>query len=125
VNRVQSKSFKSFKQFNLFKIGWSGAGLFALVLLLSGVARAAETKSDWQTEWEKTIRGAKREGRLSLYLYQGEGELGAVAQLFQKKYPKRRQYTYQFGRVHENRHSQGYGCRGGAAGRRREVSLGG
>jgi iron(III) transport system substrate-binding protein len=49
---------------------------------------ATESKQDWQSEWEKTIQGAKREGKLSLYLYQGEGELGGVAQLFQKKYPE-------------------------------------
>ena len=49
---------------------------------------AAESKQDWQSEWDKTLKGAKREGKLSLYLYQGEGELGGVAQLFQKKYPE-------------------------------------
>jgi iron(III) transport system substrate-binding protein len=49
---------------------------------------AADATADWQAEWEKTVAGAKREGKLSLYLYQGEGELGAVAQLFQKKYPE-------------------------------------
>jgi iron(III) transport system substrate-binding protein len=49
---------------------------------------AAESKSAWQVEWEKTVQGAKKEGRLSLYLFQGEGELGSVAQLFQKKYPE-------------------------------------
>lgn len=51
-------------------------------------ADVAESKQDWQSEWEKTIQGARKEGKLSLYLYQGEGELGAVAQLFQKKYPE-------------------------------------
>jgi iron(III) transport system substrate-binding protein len=49
---------------------------------------AAEPKANWQAEWEKTIQGAKKEGRLSLYLFQGEGELSSVAQLFQKKYPE-------------------------------------
>jgi iron(III) transport system substrate-binding protein len=49
---------------------------------------AAEPKPNWQSEWEKTVQGAKREGKLSLYLLQGEGELSAVAQLFQKKYPE-------------------------------------
>ena len=34
------------------------------------------------------MQAAKKEGSLSLYLFQGEGELGAVAQLFQKKYPE-------------------------------------
>ena len=49
---------------------------------------AAEPKPNWQSEWEKTVQGAKKEGKLSLYLFQGEGELSAVAQLFQKKYPE-------------------------------------
>jgi iron(III) transport system substrate-binding protein len=49
---------------------------------------AAEPKSNWQSEWEQTVQGAKQEAKLSLYLYGGEGELSAVAQLFQKKYPE-------------------------------------
>ena len=51
-------------------------------------SHAAESKSNWQAEWERTVRAGKKEGSLSLYLYQGEGELGGVAQLFQKKYPE-------------------------------------
>src|SRR5215467_8220978 len=47
-----------------------------------------ESKQDWQAEWDKTIKGAKAEGKLSLYLFQGEGELGALVQLFQQKYPE-------------------------------------
>ena len=34
------------------------------------------------------MQAAKKEGSLSLYLFQGEGELGTVVQLFQKKYPE-------------------------------------
>jgi len=63
-------------------------GLFLLALSLPQIASAAEVKTDWQAEWERTVQGAKKEGKLSLYLYQGEGELGAVARLFQKKYPE-------------------------------------
>jgi len=48
---------------------------------------AALPKPSWQSEWEKTVQGAKKEEKLSLYLYGGEGELSATAQLFQKKYP--------------------------------------
>ncbi|HSB27204.1 MAG TPA: hypothetical protein VLE19_05100, partial [Pyrinomonadaceae bacterium] len=48
---------------------------------------AAEPKTSWQSEWEKTVQSAKKDEKLSLYLYGGEGELGATAQLFQKKYP--------------------------------------
>ena len=51
-------------------------------------AVAAELKQDWQSEWDRTVKGAKAEGKLSLYLYQGEGELGALAQIFQQKYPE-------------------------------------
>jgi hypothetical protein len=49
---------------------------------------AAESKPNWQAEWERTVQAAKKEGSLSLYLFQGEGELGTVVQLFQKKYPE-------------------------------------
>jgi len=51
-------------------------------------SHAAESKPNWQAEWERTVQAAKKEGSLSLYLYQGEGELGTVVQLFQKKYPE-------------------------------------
>ena len=49
---------------------------------------AAESKRNWEAEWDRTVQAAKKEGSLSLYLFQGEGELGAMAQLFQKKYPE-------------------------------------
>src|SRR5574342_740939 len=49
---------------------------------------AADSKTSWQAEWERTVQAAKKEGSLSLYLFQGEGELGAMAQQFQKKYPE-------------------------------------
>jgi hypothetical protein len=66
-----------------------------IVVLISSIlgfwvlpSHAAESKPDWQTEWERTVQAAKKEGALSLYLLQGEGELGTVVQLFQKKYPE-------------------------------------
>src|SRR5262249_60325199 len=55
---------------------------------LAAYAGAADAKPDWQSEWDKTLQAAKKEGKLSLYLFQGEGELGAVAQTLQKKYPE-------------------------------------
>jgi iron(III) transport system substrate-binding protein len=68
---------------------------FLIVVLISFVvsfwvapSHAADAKPNWQDEWERTVQAAKKEGSLSLYLYQGEGELGAVGQLFQKKYPE-------------------------------------
>lgn len=59
-----------------------------LLLRFASVADAADAKINWQSEWEQTIQGAKKEGGLSLYLLQGDGELDNVAQLFQKKYPE-------------------------------------
>lgn len=50
--------------------------------------QAAESKTSWQAEWERTVQAAKKEGALSLYLLEGDGELGAVAQTFQKKFPE-------------------------------------
>jgi iron(III) transport system substrate-binding protein len=50
--------------------------------------QAAESKTGWQVEWERTVQAAKKEGALSLYLLEGDGELGAVAQTFQKKFPE-------------------------------------
>jgi iron(III) transport system substrate-binding protein len=62
-------------------------GLFVVVFWTTA-PYAAESKPNWQAEWERTVQAAKKEGALSLYMYQGEGELSAVAQLFQKKYPE-------------------------------------
>jgi iron(III) transport system substrate-binding protein len=56
--------------------------------ITSTASYSAESKADWQSGWERTVQGAKKEGRLSLYLYQGEGELSAIAQLIRKKYPE-------------------------------------
>jgi iron(III) transport system substrate-binding protein len=68
-------------------------GRLRLIYLLFGIflsaptaaAIAAEFK---ESEWERTVATAKKEGKLSLYLYQGDGELEGVAQAFQKKYPE-------------------------------------
>jgi iron(III) transport system substrate-binding protein len=65
--------------------------IFVTLLFCCGLETrvfAAQPKASWQQEWEKSVEAAKKEGALSLYLFQGEGELSAVAQLFQKKYPE-------------------------------------
>src|SRR5438093_11748403 len=59
-----------------------------VVAFWTSASYGAESKPNWQAEWERTVQAAKKEGALSLYLLQGDGELGAVAQLFQKKYPE-------------------------------------
>ena len=67
------------------------AFIFSIVSLFSPhapVSIAGELAGNWKGEWEATVEGAKKEGRLSLYLYQGDGELEAVANEFQKKYPE-------------------------------------
>jgi len=61
---------------------------FIFVAFWVATAHAADSKSNWQAEWERTVQAAKKEGALSLYLFQGDGELSAMAQLFQKKYPE-------------------------------------
>ena len=61
---------------------------FLVVAFWNSASHAAESKPNWQTEWERAVQAAKKEGSLSLYMYQGDGELGAMAQLFQKKYPE-------------------------------------
>jgi ABC-type Fe3+ transport system substrate-binding protein len=83
---------KSF-EFRVPSFGFRPAGRLRLFFLLLSVctfipffeALAAESK---ESEWERTVAAAKKEGKLSLYLYQGDGELEAVAQAFQKKYPE-------------------------------------
>ena len=54
---------------------------------MATICAATELKADWQAEWGRTVQAAIKEGKLSLYIYQGDGELSAVTQLFQKKYP--------------------------------------
>ena len=72
---------------------------------------AAESKPNWQAEWERTVQAAKKEGSLSLYLFQGEGELGTVAQLFQKKYPEINVVTTPGGVIRSRRASWRSGVR--------------
>jgi iron(III) transport system substrate-binding protein len=62
--------------------------LLAASLLVASSPLDCRAGEAWQSEWEKTVQGAKKEGKLTLYVYQGDGELGSVAQLFQKKYPE-------------------------------------
>jgi iron(III) transport system substrate-binding protein len=49
-------------------------------------ASAAETASNWQAEWDRTVRAAEQEGQVTVYIagYEAVIESG----LFQKAYPK-------------------------------------
>jgi iron(III) transport system substrate-binding protein len=60
--------------------------LFVIVLLLAvePVGFGAETPK-WQTDWERTLEAAKREGQLVIY---GSAEYEQLFAEFQKKYPE-------------------------------------
>ena len=60
--------------------------LACAVMGCTGITLAAETKSSWQTEWDRTVQAAEKEGQLIVYI----GGYGAIidAGLFQKAYPK-------------------------------------
>jgi hypothetical protein len=49
---------------------------------------AAEPKPNWQSEWEKTVQGAKKEGKLSLYLYQATANSAQSRNSFRKNIPR-------------------------------------
>ncbi len=60
--------------------------IITLVLGLIGVANAAESKPNWQREWEKVLQGAKREGEVRLW---GEQEITHpdIIAAFTKEFP--------------------------------------
>src|SRR5437870_13834626 len=57
--------------------------LWIVSVLMSSPAAAASSPS-WQTEWEKAVEAAKKEGQVVVYLKAGYDEVFAA---FQKKYP--------------------------------------
>ncbi len=57
-------------------------------LLLGGHVTAGEAKSEWQAEWEKTLRAARREGRVVIYHGPRATSLPIKAGVFQKKFPE-------------------------------------
>jgi len=62
-------------------------GLIILRTILgTGSVESADIKPAWQTEWEKTMEAAKKEGQVNLYIT----GYGAVlnAGVFQKRYPE-------------------------------------
>jgi len=60
--------------------------VFVLSAPLLGVVNGAEPKASAQVQWEETLRGARKEGAVSVYFWQG-GNLDKVLQVFQQKYP--------------------------------------
>lgn len=61
--------------------------LFTFAFLLQRSAVAAEAKPTWQTEWEKTLQAAKKEGQLVIYGQVGGPERKAYVEAFQQAYP--------------------------------------
>jgi iron(III) transport system substrate-binding protein len=59
---------------------------FLLVAFCVATANAAESKPNWQAEWERTVRAAEEEGQLTVYV-SGYGAL-IDSGTFQKAYPK-------------------------------------
>jgi iron(III) transport system substrate-binding protein len=64
----------------------STIGLATLFLLFSGAGlEAAQAKSGWEAEWEKTLQAAKKEGQLTIYISEVYEE---IFREFGKKYPE-------------------------------------
>jgi len=71
----------------LYSIVWVWLILFTLVAVVAPDARAAETKTAWQLQWEKVVQAAKKEGQVTVYVhstYTPALESGA----FQKAFPE-------------------------------------
>src|SRR5262249_29094527 len=56
------------------------------ILLSSSSVLAAESKTQWQADWEKTVKAAEEERELAIYITQAFEPVFREA--FQKKYPK-------------------------------------
>jgi iron(III) transport system substrate-binding protein len=67
----------------------------ALFFLLADcpTASAAESKSDWKADWDKTVQAAKKEGQLTVYFW--GSPLIMDAGIFQKAYPEIKVATVQ------------------------------
>ena len=71
----------------LYSIVWVWLILFTLVAVVAADARVAGTKPSWQSQWEKTVQAAKKEGQVTVYVhstYTPALESGA----FQKAFPE-------------------------------------
>src|SRR6266478_608892 len=76
------------RQFSLWSVARIGQFIIIItfVLGLIEVANAAESKANWQREWERTVKAAEEEGQLTVYV-SGYGAL-IDSGVFQKAYPK-------------------------------------
>ena len=60
--------------------------ILATLVWAGGVVCAAEIKTN-ESEWLRVLGGAKKEGKLSVFLYQREN-IEAAVKAFEKKYPE-------------------------------------
>ena len=60
--------------------------VFCLGFLLQNFSIAADSRSAWQAEWEKTVKAAEEEGALVIYMTQAFEPV--FRDTFQKKFPK-------------------------------------
>ena len=61
--------------------------LASLVWLPTSVARAAESKAPWPSEWERTVEAAKKEGKLVAAIPASAELRKAISEVFPKRYP--------------------------------------
>ena len=68
------------------KVALLGAGLILQLIMGLDVVGAEEGKQAWQVEWDKTVKAAKKEGQVNLYVFT---TMAAVVDsgVFQKAYP--------------------------------------
>src|SRR5262249_8636793 len=62
------------------------AGLMMSITSIASLVVAAESKTAWQADWEKTVKAAEEERELAIYITQAFEPVFREA--FQKKYPK-------------------------------------
>ena len=61
--------------------------LASLVWLPTSAARAADSKAPWQSEWERTVEAAKKEGKLVAAIPASAELRKAIGEVFPKRYP--------------------------------------
>jgi len=57
-----------------------------MLFLVSLIFSTADLRADWSSDWKQTVAGAKKEGRLNLYV--GRYGQGALLDEFKKDYPE-------------------------------------
>src|SRR5258706_2353248 len=58
------------------------------LLLIESSVLATDAKSAWQSEWERTVRGAEREGEVTVAIYDHGPLTVQAVDAFQKSFPK-------------------------------------